>query len=545
LLDARREGAIVVGDFVQLLSGIRNFPEQYAHNLFNDLDVDKDGRVVEHDLRNGIARCGNSLMAPLGASDWATDLFCRIREAIDRMPGGGGNSAAGAPPVRDVFERLLHDGGQATPNIDELRLRIFLQRFDASLTDLQAQHCWALLEHVTPTALAFDDFADMFSCVSPLVRDAEGGISGERAGEEIFIRIRSAIAQSGHALVTVFNKLCSGTGRLWRPTFEQFIRSFEPSISVETIDVLWRMGNRSELGVMTLEDFRRCFEPLALTAPPAPPAPPLAPVTLPAPCAVPYAPVAPPVATVPTPCAPPGSQPQATDWVEHVDPVTRQRYYYSASLGKSSWTDPSCRGSTPLPPAAPGIVDDWVEQVDAQTGQRYYYSASLGKSEWTKPAVPAPTVDDWVEHTDPGSGRKYYYSALQRRSIWNDPRPLAAALAAPAPPAPAPPAPVAPQPPVVAPAAPSRPWSAPAAPVANDDWVEHLDAQTGRRYYYSASRQTSSWTHPASLAAPPPPVAPAAPPPVASDWTAHLDQASGRTYYHNVRDGRTQWTDPR
>jgi len=77
-----------------------------------------------------------------------------------------------------------------------------------------------------------------------------------------------------------------------------------------------------------------------------------------------------------------------------------------------------------------------------------------------------------------------------------------------------------------------------------DDWTEHLDAQSGRSFFYNAKTGETSWTKPASasqatvqaktdeLAA------------TSLGWTEHLDPQSGTLFYYNAATGETSWTKP-
>jgi len=85
---------------------------------------------------------------------------------------------------------------------------------------------------------------------------------------------------------------------------------------------------------------------------------------------------------------------------------------------------------------------------------------------------------------------------------------------------------------------------------AEDDWKEHVDPQTGSRFYFNTKTGESSWTRPApvvqstvanALAMPEEQARAAA---KVEDWTEHVDPQSGRTFYYNARTGETSWTKP-
>lgn len=82
----------------------------------------------------------------------------------------------------------------------------------------------------------------------------------------------------------------------------------------------------------------------------------------------------------------------------------------------------------------------------------------------------------------------------------------------------------------------------------DNDWAEHIDAQTGNRFYYNRKTGESSWTQPApasqsvhasSIASHDAPPIGAA---IVEEWTEHVDPQSGQTFYYNATTGETSWT---
>jgi pre-mRNA-processing factor 40 len=70
--------------------------------------------------------------------------------------------------------------------------------------------------------------------------------------------------------------------------------------------------------------------------------------------------------------------------------------------------------------------ENWTEHV-APDGRKYYYNATLKKSSWTKPCVVSPGASPgtdagsaWEEHKAP-DGRTYYYNRATKQSKWNLP----------------------------------------------------------------------------------------------------------------------------
>lgn len=259
-----------------------------------------------------------------------------------------------------------------------------------------------------------------------------------------FDRIRNAIGKSGHSPLAVFEKISRGRGLVLRPDFENLACRFEPGITDADLAYLWQMTGKPSDGSLNGQEFAQYFG----------------------------------ADSQPGPTQAWGAQAATatSDWVEHIDPTSQQKYWYSASEGRSSWEDPRAASQQ-----APGMQpqagpNDWAECVDPGTGQKFFYSASTGRSEWTDPrtsttaqptngvSTQPPAVasqpSDWTEMADPTTGKKYYYSASTRRTTWTDRRFEQAASSQ------------------------SEP----------NDWVPMQDPGTQKTYFYSGSTRRTTWT---------------------------------------------------
>eukprot|EP00930_Biecheleria_cincta_P071975 TRINITY_DN59415_c0_g1_i1.p1 TRINITY_DN59415_c0_g1~~TRINITY_DN59415_c0_g1_i1.p1 ORF type:complete len:752 (+),score=167.65 TRINITY_DN59415_c0_g1_i1:82-2256(+) len=175
----------------------------------------------------------------------------------------------------------------------------------------------------------------------------------------------------------------------------------------------------------------------------------------------------------------------------------------------------------------------WTEHTDPETGKTYYHNSLTNETTWTKPAAAAASSShnggyakaklpaappaafagdlpsDWSEHKDSGTGEAFYYNARTKESSWT--RPTGAATEQ-------------------RPVAPSRPEPAFAA---NDDWKEHTDPETGRKYYHNLRTRETAWEKPDNKDQ------------AGDEWKEHVDHATGKKYYHNTQTGETTWDRPK
>ncbi|XP_028261922.1 rho GTPase-activating protein 39 isoform X2 [Parambassis ranga] len=72
-----------------------------------------------------------------------------------------------------------------------------------------------------------------------------------------------------------------------------------------------------------------------------------------------------------------------------------------------------------------GTRSDWVEILEPRTRERMYVNLTTGECGWDPPAdVPVRQADgnQWWELFDPHSGRFYYYNSSERRTVWHRPQ---------------------------------------------------------------------------------------------------------------------------
>jgi hypothetical protein len=119
------------------------------------------------------------------------------------------------------------------------------------------------------------------------------------------------------------------------------------------------------------------------------------------------------------------------DWVEHIDPKTRRRYYYSKSRGKSTWNLPLeyslSKSTTPTRfnrslqsnrSSSPKIDSRSPSPRNASRSTSPNDSSFLHKYNQVE-ALPPPKK--WQTATDLTSGKTYYYCKDTNESTWRKP----------------------------------------------------------------------------------------------------------------------------
>mmetsp|Transcript_46142 Transcript_46142/g.128362 ORF Transcript_46142/g.128362 Transcript_46142/m.128362 type:complete len:366 (+) Transcript_46142:162-1259(+) len=256
------------------------------------------------------------------------------------------------------------------------------------------------------------------------------------------------------------------------------------------------------------------------------------------------------------------------DWTEHSDPSSGRTFFYNTVTGESSWEEPALQTAASQPAASAPVGQtqsqqpevspqekapqstatlpkDWTENMDPTSGRVYYFNAVTGVSSWDRPQPeeplkletvtgqleqqadqPASLPKDWTEHTDSSSGRKFFFNTVTKESSWekpavagmalpttaNQPRasPLASSslsvtttqLAASS----ASPTPAQTQPRLSLDRFATKP-PAHAQQQLPNDWTEHTDSSSGRKFFFNTVTKESSWERPvAADAASPAPV---------------------------------------
>ncbi|KAM9410117.1 rho GTPase-activating protein 39 isoform 2-T2 [Pholidichthys leucotaenia] len=72
-----------------------------------------------------------------------------------------------------------------------------------------------------------------------------------------------------------------------------------------------------------------------------------------------------------------------------------------------------------------GTNSDWVEILEPRSRERMYVNLTTGECGWDPPqGVPVRQADgnQWWELFDPHSGRFYYYNSTERRTVWHRPQ---------------------------------------------------------------------------------------------------------------------------
>jgi len=70
--------------------------------------------------------------------------------------------------------------------------------------------------------------------------------------------------------------------------------------------------------------------------------------------------------------------------------------------------------------------------------------------------------------------------------------------------------------------------------VAVERWTEHVDPVTQNAFYHNLATGEASWVKPETLAESL----------AEDDWTEHIDPESGKTYYYNMTTWESSWTKP-
>ncbi|CUG94048.1 Hypothetical protein, putative, partial [Bodo saltans] len=311
-------------------------------------------------------------------------------------------------------------------------------------------------------------------------------------------------------------------------------------------------------------------------------------------------------------------------WIEKLDQSSQKPYYYNKATRETTWVRPVnfvgaisealTTGATATaqpvvvaPSSASATIapnddaDVWQSKVDATSGKTYYYNKRTKEVTWSNPnlsaesvtasalskkdeelggtrrdpaagATPQPSRHDtpnrqrednsqpdvsasnvpepWIEKVDPASKRHFYYNPITKETTWTMPAAKSSQVLA---------------------ADQRRPDAN--ATTSGGQWLEKMDASSGKPYYYNTETRETSWKRPtdmgnadatpsaaAAAAAPSggqsPASPPAAKPPVpaaaplsaastkSSNWVRKVDYRSGQYMYHNVVTGETQWTDP-
>jgi len=122
-----------------------------------------------------------------------------------------------------------------------------------------------------------------------------------------------------------------------------------------------------------------------------------------------------------------------TDWVVCVDPKSQKNYYYSRSLGKSTWTAPpqlATAASTPSSVNGGGPPSRSGSATSKSRGVVNWRSSSPGGTSATRSASPSGSTASsrggggsaiWKSAKDPKSGRMYWFNRKTRESTWKNP----------------------------------------------------------------------------------------------------------------------------
>lgn len=82
-------------------------------------------------------------------------------------------------------------------------------------------------------------------------------------------------------------------------------------------------------------------------------------------------------------------------------------------------------GSPAPPDAAPSPRLEWVEIIEPRTRERMYANLVTGECVWDPPAgvrIKRTSENQWWELFDPNTSRFYYYNASTQRTVWHRPQ---------------------------------------------------------------------------------------------------------------------------
>ncbi|CCD73541.2 WW domain-containing protein [Caenorhabditis elegans] len=101
-----------------------------------------------------------------------------------------------------------------------------------------------------------------------------------------------------------------------------------------------------------------------------------------------------------------GSRAANVDWVEIVEPQSRQTMYANLVTGQCAWEPP--HGAS----VKTTHQNQWWELFDSKTGRYYYYNASSSVTKWQKPTgididiIPLAKLQTLKENTEGGAVSK-------------------------------------------------------------------------------------------------------------------------------------------
>ena len=81
-----------------------------------------------------------------------------------------------------------------------------------------------------------------------------------------------------------------------------------------------------------------------------------------------------------------GGKTKNTEWVEIIEPKTRERMFANLTSGECLWDPPQGEGVT----VKHAHANQWWELFDQNTGRFYYYNASTQKTVWHRPTTSSP-----------------------------------------------------------------------------------------------------------------------------------------------------------
>jgi plastin-1 len=210
------------------------------------------------------------------------------------------------------------------------------------------------------------------------------------------------------------------------------------------------------------------------------------------------------------------STPSTSEWAKFHDDATGRDYWYNATTGDTTWTNPEEAG---------GSAADWEEMFDEASGRNYFYNKVTGESSWTKPGEgadgtaatasgavkPRPGAMRWIERKDPATDRTFYACVDDGSTSWTPPEGLADG----------------------------------SARLVQSDWFSKVDPGTGRRYYVHSVSGETQWDRPTSgYDSGDEEDAGTSNNGLPEGWIAITDPASGREYYLHSATGERTWNKP-